>query len=231
MKILWCVTGAGQFLSESIEAMNILVQGNQVTLVLSRAGYEVCNMYGILGELEEKYSDVVLEENQGASSPIVGRLSQREYEKVVVAPCTANTSAKIVCGIADSIVSNIVAQAGKCKVPVYILPTDALKRQETRIPVTIDHDKCKRCTACNALRVCPNDAIYVTEAVHIDLMKCDACLKCVSSCNNKAIEFGKEIEIECRDLDVANAKKMESIKGITVITSPAQLNMILVKTK
>jgi dihydromethanopterin reductase (acceptor) len=231
MKILWCVTGAGQFLSESVEAMNMFAQGNSVTLVFSRAGYEVCRMYGLLGELEKKYPEVIFEESQGASSPVVGCLSQKEYEKVVIAPCTANTAAKIVCGIADSIVSNIVAQAGKCKVPVYILPTDAVKKQKTRIPVTIDHEKCKRCTACNALRVCPNDAIYVTEAVHIDLMKCDACLKCVSSCNNKAIEFGKEIDLECRDLDVANAKKMGSIKGITVIKSPAQLNAILGKTK
>jgi dihydromethanopterin reductase (acceptor) len=226
MKILWCVTGAGQFLSESIDAMDALAQGDQVTLVLSEAGREVCRMYGVLGELEKKYVDIVLEESQGSSSPIVGRLSQKEYEKAVVAPCTANTAAKIVCGISDSLVSNIVAQAGKCKVPVYILPTDAVKKQKTRIPVTIDREKCKRCNACNALRVCPNDAIYVTDAVHIDLMKCDCCLKCVSSCNNKSIEFGKEIDIECRDLDVANAKKLGSINGIIIIKSPDQLNKI-----
>jgi dihydromethanopterin reductase (acceptor) len=231
MKILWCVTGAGQFLSESIEAMNTCTEESQVTLVLSKAGHEVCRMYGLLPELEKRYSETILESGQGASSPLVGRLSQKEYDLVLVAPCTANTASKIVCGIADSLASNIVAQAGKCKVPVYVLPTDAVKKQKTRIPVMIDHEKCKRCTACNALRVCPNDAIYVTDAVHLDLMKCDACLRCVSSCNNKAIEFGKEIDIECRDIDVANAKKMASIKGITVITSPAQLNAILGKTK
>lgn len=231
MKILWCVTGAGQFLSESIEALDASAQGDSVTLVLSRAGYEVCRMYGVLGELEKKYSDIVLEESQGKSSPLVGRLSQNEYEKVVVAPCTANTAAKIVCGIADSLVSNIVAQAGKCKVPVYILPTDALKKQKTWIPITIDHEKCKRCTACNALRVCPNEAVYVTDAVHIDLIKCDACLRCVSSCNNQAIVFGKVMDIECRDIDVANAKKMASIDGITVIKSPAQLSKVLGKAK
>jgi dihydromethanopterin reductase (acceptor) len=231
MKILWCVTGAGQFLYESIEAMNKCTAESQVTLVLSKAGYEVCRMYGLLSDLEKRYSEIILECNQGASSPVVGRLSQKEYDMVLVAPCTANTAAKIVSGIADSLASNIVAQAGKCKVPVVVLPTDAVKKQKTKIPVTIDHEKCKRCNACNALRVCPNDAIYVTDAVHIDLMKCDACLRCVSSCNNKALEFGKEIDLECRDIDVANAKKTGSIKGITIITSPAQLNKILGKTK
>jgi len=231
MKILWCVTGAGQFLSESIEEMNKFTEETQVTLVLSKAGYEVCRMYGLLSDLEKRYSEIILEGNQGASSPLVGRLSQKEYGLVLVAPCTANTASKAVCGIADSLISNIVAQAGKCKVPVYVLPTDALKNQKTRIPVTIDHERCKRCTACNALRVCPNDAIYVTDAVHIDLTKCDACLRCVSSCNNSSIDFGKEIDIECRDIDVANAKKMESIEGITVIKSPVQISKILGKTK
>lgn len=234
MKILWCVTGAGQFLSESLEAMDKLAQAGQaghLTLVFSRAGYEVCCMYGLLSEIETKYSDIVLEEKQGASSPFVGRLSRREYDKVVVAPCTANTTAKIACGIADSLVSNIVAQAGKCKVPVYILPTDAVKKQKTRLPVTLDAEKCANCDACTAMRVCPNDAIYMSEGMHIDLMKCDACLKCVSSCASNAIEFGKEIVILCRPLDVKNAEKMASIKGITVLKSPSQLSKMFAGTK
>jgi dihydromethanopterin reductase (acceptor) len=231
MKILWCVTGAGQFLSESIDELNKHTVESQVTLVLSKAGQEVCRMYGLLPDLEKRYSEIIYESNQGGSSPVVGRLSQNEYDLVLIAPCTANTVAKIVSGIADSLASNIAAQAGKCKVPLYVLPTDAVKKQKTKIPVTLDHEKCRRCTTCNALRVCPNGAIYVTDAVHIDLMKCDACLRCVSSCNNKAIDFGKEIEIECRDLDVKNAKSMSSIRGIALIKDPAQLGKIFQKVK
>ena len=59
MKILWCVTGAGQFLSESLEAVNKSAQAGQVTLVFSRAGYEVCRMYGLLSEIETKFQDLV----------------------------------------------------------------------------------------------------------------------------------------------------------------------------
>ncbi len=231
MKILWCVTGAGQFLSESLEAMNRSAQAGHVTLVFSRAGYEVCRMYGLLSEIETKYPDIVLEEKQGASSPLVGRLSRKEYDKVIVAPCTANTSAKIAYGISDSLVSNIVAQAGKCKVPVYVLPTDAVKKQKTHLPVTLDAEKCANCNACTAMRVCPNDAIYMSEGMHIDLMKCDACLKCISSCASNAIEFGKEISILCRPLDVKNAEKMASVKGITVVKSPSQLLKMFAGTK
>lgn len=231
MKILWCVTGAGQFLSESIDAVGESLEESCVTLVFSKAGYEVCRMYGLLPELEKRYSEIVYESAQGASSPVVGRLSQNEYDLVLIAPCTANTVAKIVSGVADSLASNIAAQAGKCKVPLFVLPTDALKKQKTRIPVTLNHEICRKCTACNALRVCPNDAIYVTDAVHIDLMKCDACQRCVSSCNNGAIAFGKGIDIECRDIDVRNAEKLSSITGTSVLKNPAQIVKILVRKK
>jgi flavoprotein len=44
---------------------------------------------------------------------------------VVVAPCSANTAAKIALGIADSLVTNIVSQALKSCVKVVVLPTDA----------------------------------------------------------------------------------------------------------
>lgn len=231
MKILWCITGAGQFLLESLAGMDKSAETGRVTVVFSLAGYEVCRMYGLLSDIETKYPDIILEEKQGASSPLVGRLARKEYDKVVVAPCTANTSAKIAYGIADSLVSNIVAQAGKCKVPIYVLPTDAVKKQKTRLPVTLDPEKCAKCGSCTAMRVCPNDAVYASEGMHIDLMKCDACLKCVSSCGGNAIEFGKEINIICRAIDVKNAEKMAALPGITAARSPSQLYKMLAKTK
>jgi dihydromethanopterin reductase (acceptor) len=79
--------------------------------------------------------------------------------------------------------------------------------------------------------VCPNDAVYVTDKAHIDLMLCDACLKCVSSCGNKAVEFGKEIDIKCRDVDIKNAEKLSSLEGITVLDSPSQLVKLFVRKK
>jgi len=226
MKILWCVTGAGQFLSESVEAFSRLSGDTQVTPALSKAGREVCRMYGCLSILEKKYPKIILEDAEGASFPAVGRLTRGEYNAVIVAPCTANTCAKIVSGIADSLVSNIVAQAGKCKVPVYILPTDAVRKQKTRLPVAIDRKQCKKCSPCNAMKICPDKAIYMTDAVHVDLTKCNACQRCIPSCAAGAISFGKEISIECRDLDMKNAAKLSSIKGITALKSPSQITGI-----
>ncbi len=45
-------------------------------------------------------------------------------KKVVVAPCTSNTIAKLVYGIADSLCTNLVAQAQKTGTEVWVLPTD-----------------------------------------------------------------------------------------------------------
>jgi len=41
-----------------------------------------------------------------------------------VAPATSNSVAKFVYGVADSLISNLFAQAGKAQVPIIVLPTD-----------------------------------------------------------------------------------------------------------
>jgi flavoprotein len=47
---------------------------------------------------------------------------------------TANTVAKVVCGIADSMASNIIAQALKSRTKVVVVPTDLKKEIDTLIP-------------------------------------------------------------------------------------------------
>lgn len=49
------------------------------------------------------------------------------YDLLIIAPATANTVAKIAHGIADTLVTNAVAQTAKGGTPIYILPVD-LKR-------------------------------------------------------------------------------------------------------
>ncbi|MCP8317234.1 MAG: archaeoflavoprotein AfpA, partial [archaeon] len=55
---------------------------------------------------------------------IAGQLQIGKFKFLLVAPATANTVAKIVNGIADSLATNAVSQAQKGNVPVYILPVD-----------------------------------------------------------------------------------------------------------
>jgi len=40
MKILWCITGAGEFLKESLEAMAKLHEKNDIEVFVSKAGEE-----------------------------------------------------------------------------------------------------------------------------------------------------------------------------------------------
>ena len=52
----------------------------------------------------------------------------------MVAPATSNTVAKCVLGIADNLVTNLYAQAGKCRVPSIVYPCDTAPEMETTAP-------------------------------------------------------------------------------------------------
>lgn len=216
--IICCITGAGQFLEGTYEFIKKLSEQSKcdITLCFSAAGYEVLRMYG-LEKIKNYAKNIILEEEQGKSAPFCGRLSKKDYDFVVVAPATANTISKIVYGIADTLVTNIVAQAGKTNTPVFVLPTDAEKFQKTEIPMSIDNEKCTNCEEC--ISSCPNNAIFITGQgrLRINLMLCNACRKCIGACRYGAISFGKIVKIQCRELDIENVEKLESIEGIKVI--------------
>jgi dihydromethanopterin reductase (acceptor) len=126
VKVLWCVTGGEHLLAESAEALESLKE--PPTVLFSGAGEEVAAMYGLKKRFEAAASEVVYERLQGSSTPQVMRLPS--YRLVVVAPCTANTAAKVALGIADSAVTNVVSQALKLGVKVILLPTDAYEEME-----------------------------------------------------------------------------------------------------
>jgi phosphopantothenoylcysteine synthetase/decarboxylase len=56
------------------------------------------------------------------------------YHTVVVAPATSNTVAKCVVGISDTLVTNVFAQAGKCRVPSIVFACDSAPEMETEAP-------------------------------------------------------------------------------------------------
>jgi flavoprotein len=93
-----------------------------VDAFLSRAALEVVGMYGLRKRLEEAALSVTVE--SGYSFPVTSKFSVGKYDALVIAPATGNTVAKCVTGIADSLVSCMFAQAGKSRVPIFVLPTD-----------------------------------------------------------------------------------------------------------
>ncbi|WP_258359376.1 flavoprotein [Moorella sulfitireducens] len=118
-RIAWGITGGGHFLAPCME---LLVKLHDIDVFISRAAREVLAGYGLLESLlgcgHRLYWD------RSASSRAVTGLYRGYYRLVIIAPATSNTIAKFVAGISDNLVTNLFAHAGKCRVPVVVLPTD-----------------------------------------------------------------------------------------------------------
>ncbi len=128
-RIAWAVTGSGHYIEECIEYMLTL---NNVDLYLSQAGEEVLKMYGI--HINDLRDQVRIYRDKAASAPPVGLFYKNYYHTLIVAPTTSNTVAKCVLGIADSLVTNLYSQAGKCRVPNIVYPCDIAPEMKTTAP-------------------------------------------------------------------------------------------------
>jgi len=132
--ILWGVTGAGDLIQETVGAMDELVRTMElkVSVSLSKAAVQVLKWYKLMDKLNGISDNVYVERD--ANIPfIVGPLQGGKYDCLLVAPATANTVAKIVTGIADTLITNAVAQANKAQVPIFILPVDHKRGTTTTI--------------------------------------------------------------------------------------------------
>ena len=128
-RIAWAITGSGHYIEECLEFMLTL---NNVDCYLSQAGEEVLKMYGVNIDDIRKVHPVY--RDKAASSPPVGHFYKGYYHTFIMAPTTSNTIAKCVLGIADSLVTNLYSQAGKCRVPSIVYPCDIAPEMETTAP-------------------------------------------------------------------------------------------------
>jgi len=126
-KIGWAITGAGHLIKEIFEITGSL---DNVELFLSRAAEEVLKMYKV--DMTSSPNKIFREGH--ASAPITGKFATGHYKGFVVAPATGNSVAKFVTGIADTLVTNIFAQAGKSRVPIIVFPTDVAPEMESMGP-------------------------------------------------------------------------------------------------
>lgn len=226
MKIAWCITGAGHFLRESFDVFKKLKEKRpevKVTTFLSRSGEEVVRMYGLEDELRKISSGSYLEEcfyerEQGASFPKTGRLMTQKYDALIVSPATSNTTAKLACGIADTLVTNAVAHAVKGGVPVFVVPVDIAGNIESKMPYFIDREICMRCELCPPALECPVQAI--TD--QINLLECNGCGICVKLCSYGAIREGAA-KLRVRDVDSQNVRKLRRLEGIKVLSNPKKI--------
>lgn len=223
MRIAWAFTGAGHLLKDSVEVLEKLAKEHEVSVFLSKAGEEVLKMYGLFERVTDLtggyYRELYSEIDQQFSFPITGRFSMGKYDLVVVSPTTSNTVAKIAYGIADSLVTNVVAQAGKGKVKTIIVPVDIEEGDlETVLPSKLELGRCADCEVCVASESCPQKAII--PKTDIDLLKCTGCGECRGACPFDAISVGKLISIYMRPMDIENTNKLRSIENVYVLESP-----------
>ncbi|MBD3194534.1 MAG: archaeoflavoprotein AfpA [Candidatus Lokiarchaeota archaeon] len=128
LKFVWGITGTGFLLDESINLMKELQEEHnaEITVMLSKAGKVVIKWYKKWELLNDVVGRVRVEKT--SNNPfLAGPLQIGKYDFLLVCPVSANSVAKIVYGIADTLVTNCVAQTIKGGVPVCLLPSDQHK--------------------------------------------------------------------------------------------------------
>lgn len=146
-----------------------------IDIILSKAGEMVITWYKLWSQIKQSFDKIFIEST--ANTPfLIAPLQLGKYDFLLICPATANTTAKIAHGIADSLLTNCVAQAMKAKLPVFIFPVD----QKTGKIVTVLPDE-------------------------------------------------KKITLNMRDIDVENAEKLKRMKGITVLSSPKDVESIILR--
>ena len=124
-RIAWGITGSADQMLETYSVMvNIKERtGIEPMVFVSKEGETVMKWYRLWDKIQKDFPDFKVE--TGPNSPFVaGPLQMGHYDLLLIAPATANTVAKIVCGIADTLVTNAVSQTAKGETPIFILPAD-----------------------------------------------------------------------------------------------------------
>jgi dihydromethanopterin reductase (acceptor) len=124
----WALTGSGHFFTQSLDIVRAL---GDVDLFVSRAAAEVVRMYKT--DLNLPKGCQVYRDTTASAAP-VAKFYHGDYHTVVIAPATSNTVAKCVVGISDTLVTNVFAQAGKCRVSAIVFACDSAPEMETEAP-------------------------------------------------------------------------------------------------
>ena len=128
-RLAWALTGSGHDFVECLDLMRAI---GAMDVFLSKAAAEVIFMY--TRDRQPFPPEIRLIRDTSASAAPVGRFYHGWYHTLVVAPATSNTLAKCVAGISDTLVTNVFAQAGKCRVPIILYACDTRPVHETMAP-------------------------------------------------------------------------------------------------
>ena len=125
VRIAWGITGCGDKIEE-IAALMVELKRKyslNVDIYTSKNAKLVVKWYKLWDMLEDEFYDIRTEVD--SNSPfLVGKLQTGHYDMLLIAPVTANSTAKIANGIADTLLTNAVSQAAKAHIPIYLFPPD-----------------------------------------------------------------------------------------------------------
>ena len=128
-RLAWALTGSGHYFTECLE---LIREVGDCDLFVTRAAAEVIRMYRKQFDALPKGTRLI--KDTTASAAPVGAFYHGDYHTLVVAPATSNTVAKCVAGISDTLVTNVFAQAGKCRVPIIVFACDTAPELESMAP-------------------------------------------------------------------------------------------------
>jgi flavoprotein len=155
----WALTGSGHFFKECLEMIGSL---EHVDVFVSKAADEVLRMYR--QELKLPETARIFHDRTASAVP-VGEFYYGVYHTLVVAPTTSNSVAKFVLGISDSLVTNVFAQAGKCRVPAIVFACDTAPVMDTEAPKGMVKVYPRRIDLENTARLKDFEATLVAETL------------------------------------------------------------------
>lgn len=174
-RLAWALTGSGHFFTESFELMS---RAPDLDLFVSKAAAEVVRMYredtGKIPNTARIFKDTT------ASAAPVGLFYMGVYHTLVISPASANTVAKCVYGISDTLATNVFAQAGKCRVPIIVFACDTAPELETMAPSGMVKVYPRRVDLENVERLRGFEATTVVESVAELEQALEARLECLT---------------------------------------------------
>jgi len=230
--IAWGITGASDKLKPTFDEMEKVaaIKDVRITTFITQAGVEILKHASLIKRLAaisdgSPYREIVTPKSHGATNWLGARFFAREYETMLVAPCTSNTLCKFRAGIADSPVTNAAAWATKAGLSVFILQTHmSIGQMEHPLVVRVAPEECKRCDDCPPSRSCRYGAISRKDGFpFINFLKCVACGECVAPCPYRAVHQGERFKLNRRMVDQQAAEAIAEIKGMVILTETRQI--------
>jgi len=124
----WALTGSRHFFKECLRMLREL---DDVDLFVSKAATKVVRMY--LQEFKLPPATRLFRDTSANAAP-VGLFYYGTCHALILAPATSNAVAKCVMGVSDTLVTNVFAQAGKCRLPAIVFACDTAPELETEAP-------------------------------------------------------------------------------------------------